>query len=84
VLHITQASHFKTGHCHFQTGPLGVETGQYPTPPVLAPFRERFERDMIDRYDTHFMVGTVHKHPKNWIIVGLFYPPKQAIGDLFD
>jgi hypothetical protein len=29
------------------------------------------------------MVGTVHT-PKNWVIVGLFYPPKQAIGDLFD
>jgi hypothetical protein len=21
---------FKTGHCTFQTGPLGIETGQYP------------------------------------------------------
>jgi hypothetical protein len=47
-------------------------------------FRERFERDMIERYDTHFMVGTVHQHPKNWIIVGLFYPPKDAPADLFD
>jgi hypothetical protein len=33
-----------------------------------AKFRERLERDMIEKYDTHFMVGTVHKHPKNWII----------------
>lgn len=48
------------------------------------PFRQRFERDMIEKYDTHFFVGTVHQHPKNWIIVGLFYPPKQAVGDLFD
>jgi hypothetical protein len=47
-------------------------------------FRERFERDMIEKNDTHFMVGTVHKHPKNWIIVGLFYPPKQSMRDLFD
>jgi hypothetical protein len=39
---------------------------------------------MTEKYDTHFIVGTVHKHPKNWIIVGLFYPPKQAMGDLFD
>jgi hypothetical protein len=49
-----------------------------------AKFRQRFEHDMVEKLDTHFMVGTVHKHPKNWIIVGLFYPPKQATGDLFD
>jgi hypothetical protein len=49
-----------------------------------AKFRERFEHDMTEKYDTHFIVGTVHRHPKNWIIVGLFYPPKQAMGDLFD
>jgi hypothetical protein len=48
-----------------------------------AKFRERFELDMMQKYDTHFMVGTVHKHPKNWIIVGLFYPPKRE-ADLFD
>ncbi|NPU66237.1 hypothetical protein HL667_14630 [Bradyrhizobium sp. 83012] len=47
-------------------------------------FRARFEREMIHKNDTHFIVGTVHKHPKNWIIVGLFYPPKQATADLFD
>jgi hypothetical protein len=47
-------------------------------------FRQRFEREMIEKYDTHFMVGTVHQHPNNWIIVGLFYPPKQETRDLFD
>ncbi len=47
-------------------------------------FRQRFERDMIEKNDTHFFVGTVHQHPKNWIIVGLFYPPKQPMLDLFD
>lgn len=47
-----------------------------------ARFRERFESDMIEKYDTHFFVGTVHKHPKNWIVVGLFYPPKRTTGDL--
>jgi hypothetical protein len=46
-------------------------------------FRGRFERDMIDKVDTHFFVGTIHQHPKNWIIVGLFYPPKQESDDLF-
>lgn len=41
-------------------------------------FRQRFEKDMIDKYDTHFFVGTMHGHPDVWIIVGLFYPPKST------
>ncbi len=48
------------------------------------PFRQKFEAGMIQKFDTYFFVGTVHQHPKNWIIVGLFYPPKAAMGDLFD
>jgi hypothetical protein len=32
---------------------------------------------MINKNDTHFFVGTVHGHPHVWIIVGLFYPPRQ-------
>jgi hypothetical protein len=47
-------------------------------------FRLRFEREMIEKYDTHFFVGTVHQHPKNWIVVGLFYPPRPVMADLFD
>ncbi|HYB89608.1 MAG TPA: hypothetical protein VEC38_01045 [Candidatus Binataceae bacterium] len=39
-----------------------------------APFRQKYEREMIQRFDTHFYVGTVHQHPDAWIIVGLFYP----------
>jgi hypothetical protein len=35
----------------------------------------RFETDMILKYDTHFFVGTIHGHPNAWIIIGLFYPP---------
>jgi hypothetical protein len=46
-------------------------------------FRERFESEMIHKYDTHFFVGTVHKHPAEWIIVGLFYPPKTDQPELF-
>lgn len=41
-----------------------------------AKFRQRYETEMIERFDTHFYVGTVHRHPKAWIIVGLFYPLK--------
>lgn len=48
-----------------------------------AKFRERYEHDMIEKYDTHFYVGTVHLHPQSWIIVGLFYPPRSAQGGLF-
>jgi len=39
-----------------------------------AAFRHRYEKEMIDKNDTHFYVGTVHQHPHTWIIVGLFYP----------
>ena len=46
--------------------------------------RRKFEDEMIHKRDTHFYVGTVHNHPKEWIIVGLFYPPRLAIADLFD
>ena len=49
-----------------------------------AAFRQRYEIEMIQKCETSFFVGTIHQHPNNWIIVGLFYPPKKAIGDLFD
>ena len=39
-------------------------------------FRERFETEMALVKDTHFFVGTLSTHPSEWIIVGLFYPPK--------
>jgi hypothetical protein len=45
-------------------------------------FRQRFETEMIHKKDTHFFVGTLHQYPKNWIIVGLFYPPKPQTGSL--
>jgi hypothetical protein len=43
-------------------------------------FRERYESEMIWKYDTYFYVGTVHDHPSEWVIVGLFYPPKNDAG----
>jgi len=39
-----------------------------------APFRQRYEDEMIHKLDTHFYVGTIHQHPASWIIVGVFYP----------
>ena len=44
-------------------------------------FRQRYESEMIEKYDTRFYVGTVHGHPHVWIIVGLFYPPRSRRGD---
>lgn len=46
-------------------------------------FRQRWESEMQFKYDTHFFVGTVHNHPNNWIIVGLFYPPRPKPAGLF-
>jgi len=40
-------------------------------------FRQKYEKEMIEKHDTHFFVGTVHQHPATWIIVGLFYPPRE-------
>lgn len=41
-------------------------------------FRQKAEAEMIEKNDTHFYVGTVHKFPATWIIVGLFYPRLPA------
>ena len=40
-----------------------------------GPFRNRFEREMIEKLDTHFYVGTHSQFP-TWMVVGLFYPPR--------
>ena len=39
--------------------------------------RRKYEYEMQQRNDTHFFVGTIRAHPTTWIIIGLFYPPKQ-------
>ena len=44
-------------------------------------FRNRFEYEMSERCDTHFFVGTHSLHPNTWMIVGLWYPPKNAYMD---
>lgn len=40
-------------------------------------FRQKYETQMMSKYDTHFYVGTLAAHPDVWIIVGLFYPPRD-------
>ena len=46
-------------------------------------FRQRYEIEMVQKYDTHFFVGTVAAHPNRWIIIGLFYPPPDLQAGLF-
>jgi hypothetical protein len=41
-------------------------------------FRDKYETEMILVNDTHFYVGTLHEHPADWIIIGLFYPRLEA------
>jgi hypothetical protein len=48
-----------------------------------AAFRQCYETEMIDRFDTHFYVGNLHQFPNAWIVIGLFYPPPQNMNDLF-
>ena len=47
-------------------------------------FRQKYEREMIEKNDTHFFVGTHHQFPNTWMIVGLFYPPRTAQTNLFN
>ncbi len=42
-----------------------------------AKFRQKYETELPNKCDLHFYVSTVHTHPKEWIIVGLFYPPRS-------
>jgi hypothetical protein len=41
-------------------------------------FQTRFETEMALVKDTHLFVGTLSTHPGEWIIIGLFYPPKTT------
>jgi hypothetical protein len=39
--------------------------------------RNRFEDEFINKKDLQFFMGTTLAHPKNWTIIGLYYPGKQ-------
>ena len=47
-------------------------------------FRERYEVEMKEKFDTHFFVGNMHQHPSSFLIVGLYYPPFRLTSDFFD
>ena len=40
-----------------------------------VPFRQKIEEELPSK-DLMFLLGTVHRFPDQWLIVGLFYPPK--------
>lgn len=52
--------------------------------------RTKFLDDICGpKKDTHFFVGTILRHPKSWVVVGLFYPRveperQQTLFDLAD
>ncbi len=40
-----------------------------------VPFRQKIE-EQLPSGDLMFLMGTMHRFPDQWLIVGLFYPPK--------
>ena len=40
-------------------------------------FRQKYEATMIQKLDTQFFVGTVHRW-STWIIIGVFYPARES------
>jgi hypothetical protein len=40
-----------------------------------APFRQKLEIEFQKR-DLFFLMGTIHRFPDHWLIVGIVYPPK--------
>jgi hypothetical protein len=41
----------------------------------LEKFRYKFETE-FQKKDLLFLMGTIHRFPDHWLIVGLIYPPK--------
>jgi len=37
-------------------------------------FRQKYEDEMAKR-DFHLFLGTMLRHPKSWITIGIYYPP---------
>ena len=41
-----------------------------------TPFRDKVERELPSK-DLTFLMGTVHRFPKQWLIISVIYPPKR-------
>ena len=44
------------------------------------PFREKLGEALPSR-DLHFLMGTIHRFPDQWLIVSLIYPPRPQLED---
>lgn len=42
-----------------------------------AKFRQRLETEFAKK-DMFFLMGTIHRFPDKWLIVGIVYPPREA------
>lgn len=50
--------------------------GDHGTKGWEAKFRQRLETEFSEK-DLFFLIGTIHRFPDQWLIVGFVYPPKQ-------
>jgi hypothetical protein len=42
------------------------------------PFRQKLEKEFQEKNDLYFLLGTIHRFPDQWLIVGVYYPPKPS------
>lgn len=42
-----------------------------------APFRQKLEMELPTK-DLHFLMGTIHRFPDQWLIISMIYPPKVS------
>ncbi len=42
------------------------------------PFRQKLEIEFQEKKDVYFLLGTIHRFPDQWLIVGVYYPPKPS------
>lgn len=52
---------------------------RYEQPVLLEKIRQRFLEDMCGKTkDTIFFVGNIHQHPKSFLVLGVFWPPRSS------
>jgi hypothetical protein len=52
---------------------------RYERPVLLEKIRERFLEEMCgEAKDTILFVGNMHRHPKSFLVLGVFWPPKES------
>jgi hypothetical protein len=59
----------------WEVGALYWKCVQAYGPKWESKFRQRLELEFRDK-DLHFLMGTIHRFPDQWLIVGLVYPPR--------